>query len=76
LPIKILHLLLPLWFADITVWSTTLSADEANHRQAAEQLLELITIQEKVDSSHATMLNLQQQQERTPRDRVELLHAS
>jgi hypothetical protein len=70
---KILHLILPLSLVIATSWSSVLSADSASHREAAEKLLELIDMQEKIDASVETMVNLQLQQEPALREHVELL---
>ena len=72
---KIVHLILPLSLAIATAWSTVLSADAASHRQATEQLLELIQMQQKIDASVATVVNLQLQQEPALSEHVELLRA-
>ncbi len=72
---KILHLILPLSLAIATAWSSILSADAASHRQAAEKLLELIDMREKIDTSVETMVSLQLQQEPALREHDEQLHA-
>jgi hypothetical protein len=72
---KITHLIASLSLVIAAGWSTGLSADSASHRQAAEKLLELIDMQEKIDASVETVVNLQLQQEPALREHVELLRA-
>jgi hypothetical protein len=72
---KIPHLILSLSLVIATAWATVLSADPTSHRQAAEKLLELIDMQEKIDASVETVVTLQLQQEPALREHVELLRA-
>jgi len=72
---KIMHLIASLSLVIATAWSTGLTADSASHRAAAEKLLELIDMQEKIDASVETVVNLQLQQEPALREHVELLRA-
>jgi len=72
---KITHLIASLPLVIAAGWSTGLSADSASHRHAVEKLLELIHMQEKIDASVETVVNLQLQQEPAMREHVDLLRS-